>query len=256
MGIKQKVRVISRLDVKGPRLIKGIHLEGLRPVGVPNDFARQYYHDGADELLYMDVVASLYGRSNMTDIVAQTTESCFVPVTAGGGVRSVEDVNLLLDSGADKVSINTAAVNEPQLLEQISGKFGKQCLVVSIEAKKVADSRWEVFTESGRQRTGIDAVSWAQEACDRGAGEILITSIDREGTKKGFDVDLTAAIVEAVGVPVITSGGFGEPDHLEPVLATGVNGVAIADAFHFHKYSIKSVKEVITNLGYPVRSDF
>ncbi|WP_271271704.1 imidazole glycerol phosphate synthase subunit HisF [Aliamphritea hakodatensis] len=251
--MKQQVRVISRLDVKGPRLIKGVHLEGLRPVGEPNDFAKRYYMSSSDELLYIDVVASLYGRSNMSEIVAQTTDSCFIPVTAGGGVRSVEDVRILLNSGADKVAINTAAVSRPDLLDEIANEFGSQCLVLSIEAKQTKDGTWRVFTESGREPSKLDAVAWAVEACNRGVGEVLITSIDREGTGKGFDIELTQSIVDAVTVPVIASGGFGKLDHIDNVLRTGVDAIAIADGFHFNKFTISDVKKRVSEAGYPVR---
>ncbi len=233
------VRLIARLDIKGPNLIKGVHLEGLRVIGDPQDYARRYYEQGADELIYIDIVASLYGRSMLTEIVRRVAHDVFVPLTIGGGVRSVDDVRDLLRAGADKVAINTAAVRRPQLLTEVSRQFGSQCMVLSIEAKQQAPGRWEVYTDCGRERSGLDAVEWARRGVELGAGEILLTSIDREGTRKGFDVALTRAISSAVTVPVIASGGYGEPRHLTEVVATGLaDAVAFADCLHYERTTI------------------
>ena len=248
-----KVRLIARLDIKGPNLIKGVHLEGLRVLGDPQQFARDYYVQGADELIYIDIVASLYGRSKLTEIVRRAANDVFVPMTVGGGVRNIDDVRDLLRAGADKVAINTAAVRRPELITEVSRRFGSQCMVLSIEAKQQNDGRWEVFTDCGRERSGVDAVQWAQRGVELGAGEILVTSIDREGTRKGFDVALTRAISQAVTVPVIASGGYGQASHLGEVVASGADGVAIADALHYKRTTLAELRRVATDAGIPVR---
>jgi cyclase len=250
MALKYKVnkkytRLIARLDVKGPNLIKGVHLEGLRTLGDPSEYAQKYYSQGVDEIIYMDIVASLYGRSNLVEIVSHTARNVFVPMTVGGGIRSVEDVKSLLDAGADKVAINTAAVKRPDLIREVSQCFGSQCMVISIEAKQRSKSNWEIYTDCGRERTGVDAIKWAEKAVQLGAGEILVTSIDREGTRKGFDVMLTRAISDVVGVPVIASGGFGNTDHLlEVVSLGGADAVAIADGLHYNRMSVVEIKSL------------
>jgi imidazole glycerol-phosphate synthase subunit HisF len=217
---RPNVRLIARLDIKGPNLIKGVHLEGLRVIGDPQDYARRYYEQGADELLYIDIVASLYGRSKLTEIVRRAARDVFVPMTVGGGIRTIDDVSDLLRSGADKVAVNTAAVRRPELIGEVAQRFGSQCMVLSIEAKQQSSGRWEVYTDCGRERSGIDVVEWARQGVERGAGEILVTSIDREGTRKGFDLALTGAIAKAVNVPVIASGGYGKAEDLNEVVAT------------------------------------
>lgn len=237
------VRLIARLDIKGPNLIKGVHLEGLRVIGDPQEFARRYYEQGADELIYIDIVASLYGRSKLTDIVRHTAHDVFVPLTVGGGVRSVDDVRDLLRAGADKVAINTAAVRRPELISEVSRRFGSQCMVLSLEAKQQAEGRWEVYTDCGRERSGVDAIEWARRGVELGAGEILVTSIDREGTRKGFDIALTRAIAKSVNVPVIASGGYGEPAHLEAVVHQGkASAVAFADALHYGRTTMSLLR--------------
>jgi len=213
------VRLIARLDVKAPNLIKGIHLEGLRVVGDPNVFAKRYYDQGADELLYIDIVASLYDRNSLLDIVERATREVFVPMTVGGGVRSVEDAGRLLASGADKVSLNTAAIKRPALIAEIARRFGSQAVVLSIEAKRQGAGRWEAFTDNGRERTGLDAVEWAKRGAELGAGELLVTSVDQEGTRKGFDVPLVRAITDVVNIPVIASGGLASIDDIKAMLA-------------------------------------
>jgi cyclase len=238
------IRLIPRLDIKGPNLIKGIHLEGLRVVGDPQEHARRYYEQGADELIYMDIVASLYGRNNLRDIVSRTAQDVFIPLTVGGGVRSVDDVRELLRAGADKVAINTAAVKRPELITEVSRTFGSQCMVLSIEAKRIGNGRWEVFTDNGRERTGLDVVTWAKRAVDLGAGEILLTSVDREGTRKGFDVELTKAVSECCSIPVIASGGMGSDEHLEDVCKQGnADAVAMADVLHYRRMELPVIRE-------------
>ncbi len=245
--------MIARLDVKGENLIKGVHLEGLRVIGDPQKFAKKYYDQGADELLYMDIVASLYGRSNLVDIVRRTAHDVFVPMTVGGGIRSVDDVGKLLRVGADKVAINSAAVRRPELISEVSQRFGSQCMVLSIEAKRQAIGHWEIYTDCGRERSGLDALEWARKGVALGAGEILVTSIDREGTRKGFDFDLLRAIQKVSSVPVIASGGYGEPEHLKEALLCGVNGVAFADALHFGRESISNLRETAKEMGVRLR---
>lgn len=251
--MKKNIRVLARLDVKGDRLIKGVHLEGLRQMGDPTEFASRYYQLGIDEIIFLDIVASLYNRSLKESIVTTTVENVFVPVTAGGGIREVYDINRLLSSGADKIAINTAAVKRPELISDAAKKFGSQAVVASIEAKKSSDNKWEVYTDCGRERTGIDAVEWAEKVVDLGAGELLVTSIDREGTRSGFDLELTETINQRSSVPVIASGGFGSLDHLKLIAETGVAGIAIADAFHFNRIEPSEVKNHLFSLGYEVR---
>jgi cyclase len=237
-----RIRLIPRLDIKGPNLIKGIHLEGLRVIGSPNHFARRYYIAGADELVYMDLVASLYGRKNLIDIVYQTTKDVFIPITAGGGVRSTEDVQALLDAGADKVAVNTAVVNNPNLISYIAGRFGSQCMVLSIEAIKQGSTTWNVLTHNGRENTGLDVVNWARLGVELGAGEILLTSVNREGTRKGFDIDLIQAVVTAVGVPIIASGGMGSLIHLIQAVDAGASAVAMADILHYDRMTLQDLR--------------
>lgn len=248
------VRLIARLDIKGPNLIKGIHLEGLRVIGDPQEHARRYYEQGADELIYMDIVASLYGRNNLTDIVRRAGEEVFVPMTVGGGVRSLDDVTTLLRAGADKVAINTAATANPQLLTEVSRRFGSQCLVLSIEAKFIAPGKWEAYTDNGRERTGLDVVEWAKKGCELGAGEILLTSIDREGTRSGFDLALIEAVSKAVPVPVIASGGMGTPRHLVEAVRAGGDAVAMADILHYRRATVEDVRQTAREAGIAVRS--
>jgi cyclase len=239
----RKIRLIARLDVKGPNLIKGIHLEGLRVIGSPNVHALRYYQQGADELIYMDCVASLYGRNSLGDIVASAAKDVFVPMTVGGGIRSVADATYLLRSGADKVAVNTAAVANPKLISDIARQFGSQCVVLSVEGKQVGADRWEAYTENGREKTGRDVVAWVKEAVALGAGEILLTSVDREGTRKGFDIPMIRAVTQEVGVPVIASGGMGKPaDVLDAVREGGADAVAMADILHYGRATIGDIR--------------
>lgn len=228
------VRVIARLDIKGPNLVKGIHLEGLRVLGRPEDFARYYYESGADELIYQDVVASLYERNSLSEIVTRTAREIFVPLTVGGGLRTLDDISAVLAAGADKVSINTAAIANPELIRRASRKFGSSTIVVAIEAVRQADGRYLACTDNGRQHTRIDALEWASRAEELGAGEIIVTSVDREGTGEGFDVDLSWQVAERVAIPVIAHGGAGRPRHVVDVVRTaGVDAVALAGMLHY-----------------------
>ena len=248
------IRLIPRLDIKGPNLIKGIHLEGLRVVGDPQEYARRYYEQGADELIYMDIVASLYGRNSLRDIISRTAQDIFIPLTVGGGIRSVDDVRELLRAGADKVAINTAAVKRPELITEVARMFGSQCMVLSIEAKRIGNCRWEVFTDNGRERTGLDVVTWAHKAVSLGVGEILLTSVDQEGTRKGFDVELINAVAGACPIPVIASGGMGSTDHLEDVCKRGLaDAVAMADILHYRRMELPTIREDAQRRGVEVR---
>jgi cyclase len=248
------VRLIARLDVKGSNLIKGIHLEGLRVIGSPNEFARLYYAQGADELLYMDCVASLYGRNNLWEIVRRTAESVFLPMTVGGGIRSVDDAYRLLQCGADKIAVNTAAVADPTLLTDLARRFGSQCVVLSIEAKEVSPGCWEAHTNNGRERTGLDVIDWVKRGVALGAGEVLLTSIDREGTRRGFDVNLVRAVTSEVTVPVIASGGMGSPADLVEVVEKGeADAVAMADILHYRRATVDEIRHVALAAGIPVR---
>lgn len=248
------LRLIARLDVKGPNLIKGIQLEGLRVMGVPNDFALDYYKQGADELIYMDIVASLYGRNHLGDTIKAAAKDIFIPMTVGGGIRSIENAREILRSGADKVAINTGAVAEPTIISNLARQFGSQCVVISIEAKKIGNERWEAYTDNGRERTGLDAVAWAKQCASQGAGEILLTSVDREGTRRGFDVDLVKAVSNSVNVPVIASGGMGNPrDLLAVVNEGGADAVAMADILHYRRAGIADIRAVAKSAGLGVR---
>jgi len=228
------VRVIPRLDIKGPNLVKGIHLEGLRVLGKPEDFARFYYQNGADELIYQDAVASLYGRNSLLEIVERTASEIFIPLTVGGGLRSVDDIRTVLRAGADKVAINTAAISRPDLIREAALAFGSSTIVVSIEAIKMPHGRYEAFVDCGRESTGLDAFEWALRASQLGAGELLITSVDREGTGNGYDLELMRQIAEAVQIPVIALGGAGKLDHLYDVIAEGrADAISLASMLHY-----------------------
>jgi len=228
------VRIIPKLDIKGPNLVKGIHFEGLRVLGKPEDFARYYYEEGADELFYMDAVASLYGRNSLLDIVERASKEIFIPLTVGGGLRNVDDIRTVLRAGADKVSINTAAIARPELIREASRAFGSSTIVVSIEAIKKTNGTYEAYVDYGRQRTGIDVFEWAVRAVELGAGELVVTSINNEGTGQGFDLELTRRIAEAVPVPVIASGGAGEMKHILDVITKGKSdAVSIASIVHY-----------------------
>jgi imidazole glycerol-phosphate synthase subunit HisF len=238
------IRLIPRLDIKGSNLIKGIHLEGLRVIGDPQEYALKYYQAGADELIFMDVVASLYGRNNLSDIISYAAKNVFVPITVGGGIRSVEDVKHILRFGADKVAVNTAAIIRPELISEISSRFGSQCMVLSIEAKDQDNGKWEAYTDNGRERTGVDVLEWVDMAVGLGVGEILLTSIDKEGTRKGFDLALVEAVSKRVPVPVIASGGMGSVQDLIDVVKLGcADAVAMADILHYDRLPLSAVRD-------------
>ena len=238
------VRLVPRLDIKGPNLVKGVQLEGLRVLGKPEYFAEYYYEQGADELIYMDVVASLYQRNSLLDIVTRTAKSLFIPLTVGGGLRSLDDIRAVLRSGADKVALNTAAISNPKLVEEAARTFGSSTIVVSIEAIRKDDGSYEAYTDYGREQTSIDAVEWASRAADLGAGEILITSIDREGTGQGFDLELTRQVSESVKIPVIASGGAGSSTHVVEAVKEGkADAVSVASILHYGFVQIEGNKE-------------
>ena len=228
------VRVIPRLDIKGPNLVKGIHFEGLRVLGKPEHYARYYYETGADELVYMDAVASLYGRNSLLEIVRRTAQEIFIPLCVGGGLRTVDDIRTVLRAGADKVALNTAAIARPELIQEASRIFGSSTIVVSIEAHRGTDGKYEAYVEYGRERSGIDAFEWAVRAAELGAGELLVTSIDREGTGKGFDHELIRTIAGSVPIPVIAGGGAGQLDHVSQVVIEGkADAVSVASILHY-----------------------
>jgi imidazole glycerol-phosphate synthase subunit HisF len=255
-----KVRVIPCLDVKDGRVVKGVNFVNLRDAGDPVAAAVAYDEAGADELTFLDITASHENRGIMLDVVRRTAEACFMPLTVGGGVRTIDDIRALLTSGADKVSINTAAVARRAFVKEAAEKFGDQCIVVAIDAKKVAKAgeadRWEIFTHGGRNPTGIDAVAYAREVVALGAGEILLTSMDRDGTRQGFDIALTRAIADAVTVPVIASGGVGNLEHLVEGIRDGhATAVLAASIFHFGEFSVRDAKAYMARAGLPVRLD-
>jgi cyclase len=249
-----KVRVIPCLDVKAGRVVKGVQFVDLIDAGDPVEQARLYDREGADELVFLDIAATHEDRGLLIDIVGRTAEEVFIPLTVGGGVRSVKDFHALLRAGADKVSVNSAAVARPELVTEAALKYGRQCVVAAIDAKRVEDGRWEIFTHGGRQPTGLDAVEWAVRMARAGAGELLVTSMDRDGTREGFDVKLVRAIRDAVGIPVIASGGVGALDHfVEGARDGGATGLLAASIFHFGSYSIAAVKAHLAAAGVPVR---
>jgi cyclase len=250
------VRVIPCLDVDGGRVVKGVNFRGLRDAGDPVELAKRYDDEGADELTFLDISASHEGRATTMDIVSRTAEQVFIPLTVGGGVGSVEDVDRLLRAGADKVAVNTAALRRPELVAEIADRFGRQVLVLSVDARRTAtgtDSGFEVTTHGGRRSAGRDAVAWAAEAAELGAGEILLNAMDADGTREGFDVDLIRLVRRAVGVPVIASGGAGAVEHFAPAVEAGADAVLAASVFHFGTLRIAEVKHALAEAGHPVR---
>lgn len=249
-------RIIPCLDVTAGRVVKGVNFVGLRDAGDPVEIARRYNEQGADELTFLDITASSDDRDLILHVIESVAEQVFIPLTVGGGVRKVEDIRRLLNAGADKVSINTAAVTNPDLVREAAAKFGSQCIVVAVDAKAVTpeNDRWEVFTHGGRNRTGIDAVQWAQKMQEYGAGEILLTSMDRDGTKIGFNLPLTRAVSQGVGIPVIASGGVGNLQHLVDGVKLGkADAVLAASIFHFSEYTVREAKEAMRDAGIEVR---
>jgi cyclase len=233
-------RIIARLDIKGPNLVKGIHLEGLRVMGKPEDFASYYYENGADELLYMDVVASLYDRNSLKDIITKTANEIFIPLTVGGGLRTIEDITEVLRYGADKVSLNTAAIKNPEIIKQASEAFGSSTIVVAIEAIKQNDGKYLCYTDNAREYTGVDAFEWAQRAEELGAGELIVTSVDKEGTGEGFDIELTKKISDSVKIPVIAHGGPGKLEHFKEVIEDGYADAVCAASMLHYNYAAKN----------------
>jgi len=249
----RRVRVIARLDVKAPNLVKGIQFEGLRKLGNPNDFAKDYYEQGIDEIYYEDIVASLYERNSLLDIIVKATKDIFVPITVGGGLRTVADVQAVLQAGADKVAINTAAIKNPTLIREVSERFGSQCMVLSVQAKKTT-SGWEAYYDNGRERSGIDVVEWIKNGVASGAGEILLTSVDMEGSRKGFDLELVETITRLVDIPVIASGGMGDLSDFEKVVIDAhADAVAVASALHYRTITVAQIRKFAAERGILVR---
>ena len=249
-----KNRIIPCLDVKNGRVVKGINFVELKDAGDPAEQAKIYSDSGADEICFLDITASNENRDTILDVVKKTSQECFVPLTVGGGVRSIVDISNLLKSGADKVSINTAAVENKSIIKDSARNFGSQCIVIAIDAKKISEKKWEVFTHGGRKSTGLDVINYAKQVEELGAGEILLTSMDRDGTKKGYDLELTELVSNSVNIPVIASGGVGKLDHLYDGLKKGrASAVLAASIFHFGELSINDVKKYLDSRGIPVR---
>ena len=249
----RNVRLIARLDVKAPNLVKGVQLEGLRKLGDPDQYALKYYHEGIDEIYYEDIVASLYERNSLLDIIENTTRNIFVPITVGGGLRSIDDAAAVLRVGADKVTINTAAIKDYSIISAVAKRFGSQCMVLSIQAKRQGNT-WEAYFDNGREHSGLDAIEWARKGQSLGAGEILLTSVDQEGTAKGFDLELVKAVTDEVDIPVIASGGMGALEDLDAViLEAGADAVAMAHVLHYGKCSISGIRSHCIQAEIPVR---
>lgn len=257
LTMKKKVRIIARLDVKAPHVVKGVHMEGLKKLGSPNEFAKHYYENGIDEILYIDIVASLYNRNSLLEIIAETTKNIFIPITVGGGIRSVEDAKQLLRAGADKIAVNSAAIKNPQLITALAEAFGAQCIVVSIHAKRVLPDYWEAYYDCGREHSGISVVEWAQQVEYYGAGEILLSSIDQDGTQAGCDCSLVKSVTSRVSIPVIAGSGIGCVEHAVDVAQHGLpDAIAIGSALHFKKFSIPEVRRKLQSAGINSRNVF
>ena len=250
----KKIRVIARIDIKNEYVVKGIQLEGLRKIGNPNEIAKKYYEEGIDEIIFMDAVAAYYDRNSLSHIIEKACEDIFVPITVGGGIRKIEDIQKALKSGADKVAINTQAVKDPEFIKKASKIFGSQCIVASIVAKKIDIDKWEAYIDNGREPTGLDVIEWAKKLQNLGAGEIMITSLDKEGTKKGFDIELNQKVTEAVSIPVIVSGGMKTVnDALKLLSHVKVDAFATASALHYNLDSIKNIKQTLVKNNFKVR---
>ncbi|MCM8821097.1 MAG: imidazole glycerol phosphate synthase subunit HisF [Candidatus Omnitrophica bacterium] len=248
------IRIIPCLDVKDGKVVKGVHFENLREAGDPVEHASFYSRENADEIVFLDISATIEGRKTMVDVVKKVSDVVFIPMTVGGGIKSVENIEELLKAGADKISINTSAVKNPELIKEGAKKFGSQCIIVAIDAKRVGKGRWEVYIESGKTPTGLDAVEWAKKVQDLGAGEVLLTSIDMDGTQKGYDIELTKAVAENISVPVIASGGAGTLEHMSDVIVNGkASAVLLASLLHFRKYTISQIKDFLKSKGIEVR---
>lgn len=249
-----KIRIAARIDVKNEHVIKGIHLEGLRKIGDPNIIAKKYYENGIDEIIFMDAVAAYYDRNSLSHIIEKACRNVFVPITVGGGIRTINDIHTALRSGADKVAINTRAIKDPSFIKRASKIFGSQCIVISVEAKRNSDNTWQAYFDNGREPSGKNAIEWVKEAEELGAGEIMITSIDAEGTKKGFDIDLNHAVAEVSSLPIIASGGAGKIEHIDSLLSKAdIDAVALASLLHYEIAEINEVKEKLLQHGYKVR---
>ncbi len=248
-----KIRLISRLDVKDTNLVKGIQLEGLRKLGDPNLFARDYYEDGIDEILYLDIVASLYNRNNLSDIVERTTENVFIPITVAGGIRNLDDVHKILQTGADKVAINTAAIKRPEIITEVADAYGSQCMVLSIEAKQTASGSYECYYDNGREHSGLDVLEWAKRGEELGAGEILLTSVDKDGLMRGMDQEIIRRICSEVRIPVICAGGADSAKEIAQAAFNGASAVAIGALLHYKKKTVNELKRELVALGVEVR---
>jgi len=249
-----KIRIIPCLDVKNGRVVKGIKFKNLKDAGDPVLAAKAYDESGADEICFLDIAATIENRDVTVDLVRKTSERCFIPITVGGGIRTIEDIRHLLINGADKVSFNSAAIRDPEIISTAANKFGSQCIVVAIDAKKTKNDTWEIFSHGGTRKTGIEAISFAKDMQKRGAGEILLTSMDKDGTKNGYDIELTKLISDALDIPIIASGGAGELVHFKEVLKKGkASAILAASIFHFGEISIKQVKSYLKSEGIPVR---
>lgn len=249
-----KLRVIARLDIKNEYVIKGIHLEGLRKVGDPNELAKKYYEQGIDEIIFMDAVAAYYDRNSLSHIIERACKDIFVPITVGGGIRTLEDIQTALNAGADKVAINTKAIQTPNFIEEASKIFGSQCIVSSIVAKKISEDKWEAYTDNGREPTGVDVVKWAKKVEQLGAGEIMLTSIDKEGTKKGFDIKLNRVVSANVSIPIISSGGAGKnQDMIDLLSSANIDAIAMASILHYNLENIPDIKHFLEQNNLKVR---
>ena len=247
------LRIIPRLDIKAPNLVKGIRLEGLRVIGNPAEYAKDYFDGGADEIIYQDIVASLYNRSSIAELVLNTAKEVFVPLTVGGGIRSLADIQLLLRAGADKVCINTAVVGRPEFIEEAGRVFGKQCIAVAVETIRQTDGSWKVFTDNGREHTGLDALEWVGKCVEKGVGELVLTSVDREGRMKGFDIEFISKLARQVPVPVVAHGGAGSLEDILECARLGVDGIALASVLHYKKLTVGDIKHYLLSNGIEVR---
>lgn len=250
----RNIRLIARLDVKAPNLVKGVQFEGLRKLGDPNEFALKYYQQGVDEIFYTDIVASLYERNSLLSIIEKTTKNIFVPITVGGGLRNIDDITAVLRIGADKVSINTAAIKDPKVISDVARRFGSQCMVLSIQAKR-HENHWEAYYDNGREHSYLDVIEWAKQGEKLGAGEIILTSVDKEGTTKGFDVELVKSVTDVVSIPVIASGGMGKLDDANQVIKNGhADAIAMAHVLHYNHLTVGNVRKYCSDNKIPVRT--